>query len=844
MSTRTRGGGALAAWRMLLLAQVREQPRRLLATVLAIALGVALGAAVYLVDSAALGEFGRAARRLVGEADLVVRGPGAGFSEDWYVRWAHDPAVALASPMLQLQVAVAGRHEPLEVLGVDPFIAVTLQPQLLADLGGGMQDLLRTDGIYLSHSAAADLRLGRGDRLPILVGGAVRQLRVLGVLAPSTYPQPLGLMDIAAAQQALDRLGRLNRVDLRLADGQDAQALRAVLSRELPAGTAIITQDGELDRARNLTRAYRVNLNMLAMVALWTGAFLVYSTQALAVLRRRRSLALLRALGVTRGALTLALSAEGAAVGACGSLLGVLGALALAAVMLRLPLGELGGGSPQAAVAPLDPSPWALLGFWLTGTLVCALGAWLAARAASRLDPAPSLKGGDIEPAAATTAGVRRALLLLAAGAGLSLLPAVHDLPLFGYAGVAALLFGAVLLVPALMVRALRALPRTGRVVIDVATAQLRENVGLSTLSLASIIVSFSLMVAMLIMVYSFRDSFDHWLGKLLPADLQLREPLGNETAFLTPDDQGRLAAVPGVARAQFRRTLPLRLDAAHPPVTLIARGADAAEVMASLPMVRTPKTALPAGAAPVWISEAVQDLYGYTPGQRIDLPLAGRRLPFVVAGVWRDYARTAGAVVLTRPAYLAASGDGGATEGSLWLDGSRPVAVVADALRAATASGAGLELLTSGAVRERSLQIFDRAFAVTYVLEAVAVLIGLTGIGFAASSTALARRAEFGMLRHVGMRRRQVVGMLVSEAMLTSLLGVAYGLALGAGLSLVLIYVVNRESFHWSIDLAVPGWQLLALGALLIGAGAVTAIFSGRAALGEEAVHAVREDW
>jgi putative ABC transport system permease protein len=151
---------------------------------------------------------------------------------------------------------------------------------------------------------------------------------------------------------------------------------------------------------------------------------------------------------------------------------------------------------------------------------------------------------------------------------------------------------------------------------------------------------------------------------------------------------------------------------------------------------------------------------------------------------------------------------------------------------------------MTSSAVRERSLQIFDRAFAITYALEAIAVIIGLTGISFAAGSTALARRSEFGMLRHIGMLRRQVIGILAGEGLLMSSFGVLYGVTLGGVLSLVLVYVVNRQSFNWSIDLAVPVWQLAVLSATLIAAAALTAVWSGRAATSQDAVQAVREDW
>jgi putative ABC transport system permease protein len=345
-------------------------------------------------------------------------------------------------------------------------------------------------------------------------------------------------------------------------------------------------------------------------------------------------------------------------------------------------------------------------------------------------------------------------------------------------------------------------------------------------------------------MVYSFRVSFEHWLGKLLPADLQIREPLANDTAYWSPSDQAKLASVPGIERLEFRRTRQILLDAGRPAVTLIARGATPSQAAGELPLVQSAAPAPGDRLEPVWISEALQDLYGLKAGGTLSLPLAGHARNYRVAGVWRDYARTFGALVMTLPAYSEATGDHGATEGSVWLDGRSRADAVAAALRACFVRGDMLEVMTSTAVRERSLQIFDRAFAITYALEGIAVAIGLAGISFAAGSTALARRSEFGMLRHIGMLRRQVVGILASEGFLMSVFGVLYGLTLGAVLSLVLVYVVNRQSFNWSIDLAVPAWQLGALSVILIAAAALTAVWSGRAATSTDAVRAVREDW
>jgi putative ABC transport system permease protein len=297
------------------------------------------------------------------------------------------------------------------------------------------------------------------------------------------------------------------------------------------------------------------------------------------------------------------------------------------------------------------------------------------------------------------------------------------------------------------------------------------------------------------------------------------------------------------ISPREFRRTRQLLLDPKRAPVTLIARGASEAQTAAELPLVQS-AAAFESGNPSAWISEAVQDLYGYKVGDAISLPLAGRVLPFTVAGVWRDYARLSGSIVISRQAYQAETGDTGANEGSIWLKPGVEAESMEKLLRARLSDGDALEITTTSALHEKSLQIFDRAFAITYALEVIAVIIGLTGVSFAASSTALARRAEFGMLRHIGMLRRQVIGMLANEGLLTSAFGVLYGLALGIALSLVLGYVINRQSFNWSIDLDVPARALALLSLVLISAAAITAVISGRAALSQDAVRAVREDW
>ena len=350
-------GTGLRVWRLLLLAQLREQPGRILLTVVAIALGVALFTAVALVNVTALDEFTHATQRLLGAADVVVRGPREGFDESLYPRLAADPAVAIASPVLELEAALPARRETLRVLALDPFRAGSLQVPLLAELGPHLIELFAADTVFLSQVAATSLGVTRGGSFEVIVGDRPHTLRVIGILSPQAYPQALAIMDIATAQLAFGRLGLLNRLDLRLATGTDAEAFRSRLKTTLPVGLVAVAPQLEVERAITLTRAYRVNLNMLALVSLLTGAFLVFSTQSLSVLRRRRALSLLRALGVTRQELQWALVGEGAAIGTVGGILGVVAGAVIAALLLAFLAADLGNSQLRVAGATLAAQP-------------------------------------------------------------------------------------------------------------------------------------------------------------------------------------------------------------------------------------------------------------------------------------------------------------------------------------------------------------------------------------------------------------------------------------------------------------------------------------------------------
>jgi len=302
---------------------------------------------------------------------------------------------------------------------------------------------------------------------------------------------------------------------------------------------------------------------------------------------------------------------------------------------------------------------------------------------------------------------------------------------------------------------------------------------------------------------------------------------------------------VPGISTIEFRKTLRLLLSAEQPPVALVVRPIAPDDPGRSLPLIGEARRA-PAGESPVWISEPMQWLYGLGVGDHLVLPLGSAPPRLFVAGVWRDYSRQFGAVVIEDDVYTRLTGDLLKTEAAIRLADSADPARVMAALRQTlpAALNGQIDIGQPQAIRGEALKIFDRSFAVTYALEAIAIVVGLTGVAATLSAQTLARAKEFGVLRHIGAKRRQIALILVTEGALLGATGLVAGLGLGIVMSEVLIKVVNPQSFHWTMATRLPLglFALLAVG--LIAAAAATAWLAGGRALSADAVRAVREDW
>ena len=818
--------------------------RRRMATLFslaAITLGIALGMAVQAIHEAALNEFDRGVRTLAGEADLRIQGPASGFSDSLFEEIIRHPEVGAATPMVEVAAKIAGYEQPLRILGMDVFTLAGVAPRLLPRSGDPTDRLatLSEQSIFLSKAAQDSFAVRIGDELTLQDGIRSVRLRIAGDLPGVVDGQQLAVMDIAAAQDSFGRIGKLSRIDLSVATSSTPERLQQSLREHLPAGVLIESPAAASEQADNLSRAYRVNLGMLAAIALLTGDFLVFSVQALSVVKRRSEFAFLRALGLERASLMRWLLAEGALVGLVGGIFGVALGYAIAWAALRLLGGDLGAGYFSGLQPQLEFKP-ALTAFYVgLGLLAGLAGALIPARQAADIAPARALKSAGDALSIEQHCRPWWGLVALALSLGACFIPPMDGLPLGGYLAIALLLAGSIALLPAIA-RALtsRLAGVSKSTAWRLAAARLISTPGYAVIAAAGVLTSVALAVAMAIMVASFRESVDEWLAQLLPADLYLRAGRAHSSAYLNPELQAAIARTPGIRQVEFTRHEQVRLSADKAPVALIARPLpDDGHTLPLASAVR--RSSLPA----VWISEAMADQFGWQAGSTVRLPLASQLRDFHVNGIWRDYSRQTGALMIDLAVYREMTGDLHVNDAAIHLEASAAEGAVVDRLQQLGA-GASLEIARPGEIRQLSLRIFDRTFAVTYLLEAVAIMIGLAGVAASFASLAATRRKEFGMLRHLGVSRAQIGWMLACEGGLVAGIGVLTGLLAGGGIGLVLIEVVNRQSFHWSMDLHVPWGSLLLFACLLVLFASLAAVLAGRQAMKQAAVFAVREDW
>lgn len=828
--------------------------------IVGIMLGVAVMVAIDLANSAAGRAFDLSTESITGKAThQVVGGPG-GLDERVYAALKTTlPQVASAPVVADTVTSPQLGDRPLQLLGVDPFAEAPFRSYLVAEGAGSVSNpvdvgqlvafLTRPGALLISEQIAEEYGLKVGDRVALNASGRMSDGFVAGLLRPEDRLAQRALdgvilADIATAQEALGSVGKLGHIDLILPES-DPAALQRVRDL-LPADARALPVAARTGAVEQMTAAFRTNLTALSLLALVVGTFLIYNSMTFSVVQRRPLFGTLRCLGVTRGEVARMVLGEAALVGLIGSALGIGLGVLLGQGAVRLVTQTINDLYFVVTVRGIVIPPESLLKGALAGILATVAAALAPAWEAASIPPRMALSRSGLEDRA------RRLLPALtlagfggiAFGIGLLLVP-TRSLEV-SFAGLFGLTVGFALLAPITTVLISRAaLPLANRLFGAPGRMAPRSVTGAlsrTAVAIAALMVAVSVTVGVGLMVGSFRTTVVDWLGQTLWGDVYVSAPSITATRSPEPLDprvNEIVANWPGAIRHDVLRSTDVSSPGGPIAITAVSdEDFTAPRIFVSTDGTREEvRQAVKNGA--VLASEPLANRLSL-PARNATVTLFTDHGPkeFPVAGIYRDYSSSQGTVMMGLDLYRQNWNDDTITAALLVLKPGEDVDATVRQLRQQLAGVQEVVVRPNAALRNDALVVFDRAFAITGALQLLAAIVAFIGVLAALLSLQLERAREMGLMRAVGLTVEQLRGLVFLE---TGLMGAVAGLlALPTGLALaiVLIFIINRRSFGWTMQLFpdplvfAQALALAIIAALL--AGVYPAIRMGRMAAAE----------
>ena len=852
-------------FRWFIVRQAGRERLRTASTVVGVAVGVAVVLAIRLANESSIRGFETALDAVSGRTSLEVIAPGVGVSEDRLADLGWLREYGQVSPVIDGDVVIrpAGgdrsTSELIRLLGVDILRDQPFRDYPLAsDDDGPGEDApptittqeflsLLTDprAIVLTSAFGARHGIELDHRVELVIGDRVVPLVVRGLLGDDGPAQlqdgGFALMDIAAAQVALGRLGAVDRVDIRLHDDDAIDATEKAIAERLLPGLLVQRPDRRGGQVEKMLAAFHFNLSALSYIALLVGLFLVYNTVSVSVITRRSEIGMLRTVGASRGTVLRLFLGEAIGLSLVGCTIGA----PLAWVLARAAVGFTSSTvstfwvAAAATVPPLDAGD-VFLAFGIAVPLALA-AAVMPALEASRLTPVAVIRGErdlSIQERLPRRYGLG-AVALFVAGAWCATQPAVDGLPVFGLASALAVVFGATLLVPVV----LHQLQRGGRWTqrwLRVEGRLAQSNIGASirrvSISIAALAVSLAMMVAIAVMVGSFRETVIYWVGQTLQADLFVAAgrsgPVGTR-ATVSDEVEQAIRGHPGVLAVDGFRSVDVPYGGS---LIIVGSGRFGVMLEHGNLLFKAPEDghaamATAIGDDAVLVSESFSLRYGKHVGDVVALPTARGDRDFRVAAVYFDYSSDRGLVVMDEPQFDVHYDDRRPSGLTVYLEQGHDPDDVREKLLAGVGSHRPIFITTNASLRRQVLEVFDSTFAITYALEGIAILVSMFGVAATLLTLALERRRETAVLRLVGAEQHHLRRMIMVEAGLLGLVSLGIGLVVGLVLSLILIFVINVQSFGWTIQFHLPFAFLLQTSLLVLVATALAGLYPARLA-------------
>jgi putative ABC transport system permease protein len=833
----------------LILRPLIRDPFRTAITIFGVAVGVAVFLSIRLANEQTMMSFTESVDLVLGRADAVIRSEGRAFDENHFEKLHALRKEIKAYPVIEGYGIESTSGEVVEIIGTDllqdsgirDFSLKTIEK----DLKGLLPLIMDPAGVILPEKFIPDVAFEPGSSLQFLIKGKEKQLKVNAVLENKGIGKALNgnfaLMDIAAAQNVFEKLGRLDRIDIQFLKPTKFDVMQKKISALLPAHLQVERPQRKNQQVEKMLRAFQYNLTALSFVALLVALYLIYNMIALSVVRRRVEIGTLRALGATPTLIALIFFLEAGIIGAIGSVLGIglgyyfaqfsLDAISLTVNNLYAP----------SYVTEID-FQWQEMGpYFLLGVVLSFISALIPAWDAATTPPTSVMRRGSYD--LKIFRGNRK--LNISAGiifilAGLcTQLPAIQQFPYFGFFSVFLIILGLSMLSPAALLWTRDHFHNFFKNKMGgeglLACMNLSQNVGRNALAVSSLAIAFMMVISMTIMVHSFRQTVIVWIDQTLKADLFVRVAGGRDIDYqhtLPSDPVEKLKSISGIADIDQFRAMDISYN--NLPVVLATGDFSVLSEFGNLVI----KAGAPAGELDkhmvnsdrAIVSEAFSLKHKVSVGDLLNLKTPNGPANFKITSIYFDYSRERGYIILDRTTFLKYYRDSQINSFVIYLnDKSRLNEVRKEVLN--TLNQHRLIIRSNTELKKQVLEVFDKTFAITYSLEIIAILVALLGLFNTLVSLILERKREIGILRFIGAFTNQIKRMVLIEAGILGLIGSAMGLMAGVVVSYILIFVINKQSFGWTIQIHFPYFFIILLVAFSWGVSVLAGLYPARLA-------------
>ncbi len=808
----------------LIVRPVLRDPFRMIITILGVAIGVAVFLSIQLANRQTLRSFEESVKLVLGRADAIVHAEGMAFDEKYFQELSRIRELVKSYPVIEGYGVELKTGQVVEILGTDllqdsgirDFSIKTLEK----DLKGLLPIIMDPKGIVLPEKFIPGTNFKPGDKINFLINGTEKTFNVNAILENKGLARALNgnfaLMDIAAAQWAFGRIGKLDRIDIEFKRKENFESVREKIAEVLPGFLRVDRPERKNRQVEKMLRAFQYNLTALSFVALIVALYLIYNMVALSVVRRRAEIGTLRAIGATPLLVASIFFIEAGIIGVAGSVIGVwlgkyLAQFSLDAVSVTINNLYTPSYVTEVEFHWLQSWPYLLLGVGLS--LVSAL---IPAIDASRTSPATVMRRGSYD--LKIFRGDRRLTLLALTSfvmAGIfSLLPPIGGFPYFGFLAVFLVIMGLSFLSPSALLLGRDLLRGICKKYFGgegfLASMNLSQNIGRNSLAISSLAIAFMMIISMSIMVHSFRQTVIVWIGQTLKADLFVRVAGGRDIDYqytLPGDRVEGIRKISGVAAVDLFRAQDISYN--DKPAVLGSGDFEALSRYGNLVIKSGPTAqelfAQMVGQDRAIISESFALKHEVGVGDSLFMETPNGSAKLQVVAVYYDYSRERGYIIIDRSIFIKYYGDTDVNSFVIYLSNKNEIENVRKKILKTLGADYNLVIRSNPELKKNVLEIFDKTFAITYSLEIIAGGVALLGLFNTLIALILERKREIGIIRFIGGFQDQVKRMVLIESGILGFIGSIMGLAAGGIVSYILIFVINKQSFGWTIQIHFP---------------------------------------